>query len=78
MNLNPPSRYDESLEAAVGEDAWRLDLRADELSALKPDRTCRSPLPERFPNAERVAQLRGWANHLRAMSAVRMRAKYQA
>jgi hypothetical protein len=71
----PVPKYSEKLEQAVQEDARRLDARADELSGLpdvKPDVG-----PQRMPNAERVAQLRGYATHLRAMSAVRMRAKYQ-
>lgn len=58
--------YSESLEVAVLEDARRLDDRANELSTVREDRA-------NHPNAERVAQLRGFAAHLRAMSAVRQR-----
>lgn len=68
----PVSKYSEALELAVQEDAQRLDEQANALSNLRRDN-----LPSDRPNAEQVAQLRGYANHLRAMSAVRMRAKYQ-
>lgn len=69
----PVSKYSEALELAVQEDAQRLDEQANALSNLRRDN-----LPsDRYPNAEQVAQLRGYANHLRALSAVRMRAKYQ-
>ncbi len=67
-----PVKYDERLEVMIQGDALRLEELADATSNLRRDHK----VADRFPNAERVAQLRGWANHLRAMSAVRLRAKY--
>lgn len=69
------SKYKERFEKLVIEDAQHLEFRAAELSGMKLTGKP-GPLPDRFPNAERVAQLRGWANHLRAMSAERLRARY--
>ena len=72
---SPVPKYFEALELAVQADALLLDARANELSGMNGEH--RKGEVKRFPNAERVAQLRGFANHLRAMSAVRMRARYQ-
>lgn len=66
------TKYAEWFELLVRDDALRLDEMANALSNLRREHT----IADRFPNAERVAQLRGWANHLRAMSAVRLRARY--